>query len=417
MKRQLLVLIVISLLATACGGPNSQSIPSTADLATCETAGIASQSTDPDVEQLRQAMLAFRNALSAELRSAASNCLDSERFYLWHNTPSDGDNRDGIVYGDLADAQLVLFQTLLQEFLSADGYQKVDEITVLAEGFLHAIRDNVWSTDFYSIDIFGDPENSGSWGFQLDGHHVALNFLVHGDAVSIVPAFLGSEPAIGTLNGTDFDVFAAERELAFTLYNNLTAAENTAAVSTDGDTALVVGPADRNGETDPYSGEYDYSGFETGLRYADMSAATQANLTALIKVYVYNLATPFADIWWAEIMANIDDTYFVWIDDVDSPTTFATIYYRIYNPHVWIEYNVEGVIGNNVEAGNHVHTITRIPSTATGGDYGIFARVINGNGPRTLLEHYAAVDHHALNLIHFDYQLTAPSEHGHSHGG
>ncbi|MEM7110938.1 MAG: DUF3500 domain-containing protein [Chloroflexota bacterium] len=419
MKRLLFALgtIFIALVAMACGGgpPGGgiADVPSVADLSTCETAGIASQSSDENIEQLRQAMVAFRSSLSEELRTDASNCLDSQRFYIWHNTPNDGDTRHGIMYGELSDEQLGLFKALLEDFLSDDGYRKVDEITHLAEGFLNTINEEVWATDYYSIDMFGDPENDGSWGFQLDGHHVAVNFLVHGDSVSIVPAFLGSEPVVGTLNGVEFDVFEAERELAIKLYNELSATEAETAVSSDDDTTLMVGPAEQPGGDDPFIGDYDYSGFETGLRYADMSPTTQANLTALMQVYIYNLTTPFADVWWEEIMATIDDTYFVWISEVESPTTLSPIYYRIYNPHVWIEYNIEGSIGNNVEDGNHAHTITRIPSTSNGGDYGIFANVINGAGPSTLLEHYADVDHHALNSLPFDYVLAEIDRHHH----
>ncbi len=414
MKRTILILIIMSLLATACGDGNTESVPSVADLSTCETTGIAAQSTDPNIEQLRQVMLDFRNALSEELRTEASNCLDSQRFYLWHNTPADSDNRDGITYGDLSDEQLALFQALLQQFLSEDGYQKVDGITFLAEGYLNTLRENVWSPDYYSIDTFGDPENSGSWGFQVDGHHLAINFLVHGDTVSIVPALIGSEPVVGSLSGVDFDVFAAERDLGLTLYNSLTAAEQAAAVSTDSDHALVVGPAGRNGVADPYIDDYDYSGFETGLRYADMSEATQANLIALMQVYVYNLNAPFADIWWADVMENMDDTYFVWIDDVETPSATTQFYYRIYNPSLWVEYNSEDSVGGDIEEWNHVHTITRIPSTSGGGDYGIFAKAINGNGPSTLLEHYAMADHHALSETHFDYTLLDLPEHNHT---
>ncbi|MFK7802063.1 MAG: DUF3500 domain-containing protein [Anaerolineae bacterium] len=419
----LLALILLALFATACGGETTSAVPSVADLSTCETSGIAEQSADANIEALRQAMVTFRNSLSDEMLTEANNCLDSERMILWHNTPANDGNRDGIVYGDLSDEQLALFQELLQAFLSDDGYQKVDEITFLSEGFGATQNEDLWSPDFYSIDMFGDPDNTGSWGFQLDGHHAAVNFLVHGDTVSIVPAFLGAEPVIGTLDGVDFDIFADERDMGLALYANLTADELTAAVS-DGEATLVVGPADRNGDPDPYIGEYDYSGFETGLKYSDMSAATQASVIELMQVYVYNLETPFADVWWEGIMENIDDTYFVWIGDGDtSASTYPIFYYRIYNPHVWIEYNVESNAGPGVDAGNHGHNITRVPYTVNGGDYGIFANAINGNGPKTLLEHYAGVDHHLLSEIQFDYELaetTLPDhddDHGHSHNG
>lgn len=378
----------------------------------------AEQSTDTEIEAMRQAVVDFRNSLSTDLLEEASVCLDNERFYLWHNTPANDNNRDGITYGDLTDDQLTAFKDILQLFLSSGGYQKVYEVTELSEGWLNNVMSDVWDPDFYSIDMFGDPESSGSWGFQLDGHHCAINFLVDGDNVSIVPAFLGGEPAADTWNGVDFDIFSDERDLALALYNSLDPDEISTAVTTSTSHSLEVGPADRNGDPDPYIGDYDYSGFATGLKYSEMSTTAQANLILVMKEYVYNLTDGFADVWWADVMANIDNTYFVWINDSDTdPTATSEFYYRIYNPYLWAEFNTEGSTGansNSIADYNHVHTITRIPNnpeTDNGGDYGIFAYMINQDGPKTLLEHYALADHHKLSKIKFDYRLSTPSKH------
>ncbi|MEM7033882.1 MAG: DUF3500 domain-containing protein [Chloroflexota bacterium] len=402
------------------GGPpdeeNLDNVEETAIVtqSTCSIEGIEAQSDDANVEAMRQAIVAFRSSLPDSLLAEGSVCLDDERFYLWHNTPNDRDNRGGIQYRDLTDEQLSLFKNLLELFLSDTGYQKVDEITTLAEGFLSEIDANVWATDFYAIDMFGDPENTGSWGFQLDGHHMAINFLVHGNAVSIVPAFIGAEPVFGTYDDVEFDVFLAERDLAFTLYNNLTADENARATSTGEDTAMVVGPADRPGDLDPYIGDYDYSGFEVGLNYSDMSGASKANLIALMQAYVYHLETPFADLWWEDVMSQIDNTYFVWIDEESGELSNLSIYYyRIYNPHLWIEYNVENSIGQTIEQGNHAHSITRIPLNSSVGDYGIFASLINHGGPSTLFEHYVMEDHHAVSHMLFDYEIATLVDHHH----
>lgn len=384
----------------------------------CNTTGETTQSAIAEVEAMRQAMLTFRNSLSTTLLSEADNCLDNERFYVWHNTPNgNGNSRDGIIYGDLSDEQLTNFKSMLQLFLSESGYQKVKEITELAEGLLNESNPTVWNPDYYSIDMFGDPENSGSWGFQLDGHHLAINFLVHGDNVSIVPAFLGGEPAVSSFNGTDFDIFKDERDLGLMLFNGLNSEESVAAVST-GNHSMEVGPADTPGGVDPYRGDYDYSGFTLGLKYSDMSEATQANLILVMQEYVYNLSPTFADQWWADITENIDETYFVWINDEANPTTTSPFYYRIYNPYLWVEYNAENALGGGDADYNHVHTITRIPNnpaTNNGGDYGIFALMINQNGVRTLYEHYAMADHHKMSDMLFDYKVNIRHSHGHDH--
>lgn len=78
----------------------------------CETEGELEQSTNAEIEDMRLAMVTFRSSLSDDLLEQASSCLDDERFYLWHNTPADG-NRDGITYGDLSAGQLTNFKAVL----------------------------------------------------------------------------------------------------------------------------------------------------------------------------------------------------------------------------------------------------------------------------------------------------------------
>lgn len=383
------------------------------------TASNATISTDTNVVALKNAMIAFRQSLSSAQLNSVHTCLDNERLYKWHNTPG-GADRGGLTYGDLSTDQLILFKTILQGFLSAAGYKKVNDITYLAEGFLSTMDSDLWNTNYYAIELFNDPEKNGSWGFQLDGHHCAINCLVHGDVVSMVPAFLAAEPVAETYQGTSFDIFASERDIALNLYSQLTTTELNAATQT-GNRTMRVGPASSPHDPDPHRGNYDYSGFATGLKYSDMSAAAQAQLIDLMKTYVYNLKTPFADTWWADINTNINDTYFVWIDEVTAPSATTQFYYRIYNPYLWVEYNMENPVGNGIQNHNHIHTITRIPNnptTSNGGDYGIFAHIVNKSGPSTIYEHYMTHDHHQHSSIKLDYTVEGippRKKHHHSH--
>lgn len=397
--------------------PTSASSSSAHDhgLGECDPLGTVTPSSDPNIEDLRKTMVAFRASLSPTLLAKSSNCLHDQRLHRWHNTPSPIAKRDGITYGDLDANQLKHFKVLLRRVLSHAGYQKVDEITVLAEGFLSELRPMFWNPGFYSIDMFGSPESSGSWGFQLDGHHCAITFIVHGDTVSMVPAFLGGEPVKKTYRGRAFDIFKNERNFALAMYQGLTDSERSSAIQSGSSAQMLVGPAAINdaGGPDPFRGDYDYSNFKTGLKYPDMSPETQEKLIALAREYVYNLSSHFADLWWADVQAHIDETYFVWIDEVDNPTTTSQFYYRIYNPYLWVEYNMEEPVGEGLEAWNHAHTITRIPNTPAkkfGGDYGIFAHMVNRGGPATLYEHYALAEHHKGSKMQLDYRLTVSPE-------
>ena len=40
----------------------------------------------------------------------------------------------------------------------------------------------------------GIPSATEPWGWQLDGHHLVINFFVLGDQVVMTPAFWGGEP-------------------------------------------------------------------------------------------------------------------------------------------------------------------------------------------------------------------------------
>ena len=398
---------------------------------TREIVGDDNDHIDVAITTLVNEMLNFRKSLSNQLLADASFSLEDEEFYSWSNLPPSQSERGGISFGELSEKQLELFYELLSVFLSDDGYNKVSLITKDVETLISNFRPGFGDPNAYHIALFGDPEADDSWGFQLDGHHLALNFLVDGDEVTFVPAFIGSEPA--TINDTE--VLGDERDHAFTLFKSLPAIQREVAIQT-GDRKLQVGPGD---STDPYL-NYDYAEFEgIGLKASEMNNTQKEHLRNLIKTYVYNLDTAFADVWMTDIDASLDDTYFVWIG---STSTDDPIYYRVFNPAIWIEYNNEERVGpggldrpgppdgqvppdgqrppngqrppdrqgppdGQVPPDgpgefiiNHVHTITRSPN---GKDYGIFAL---NRGPKTLLEHYTMADHHIVNDELFDYTIV-----------
>ncbi len=380
MLRKILPTLII--LSAACSVVLTLNLVNSAEVEAEKAAEIAEISKKPSIVALATVMKSFRESLSNQLLADASYPLGHKESYSWSNLPpATGEDRGGIDFSRLSVDQLTLFHKVLDAFLSDEGYTKVSLITTKAETDFRKIRHSFWNSRPYFIALFGNPETDGSWGFQLDGHHLSLNFLVHGDEVSIVPAHLGTSPT--TINGTI--VLEGERGNALALLNSLDANQKDKAIQT-GRRGLKVGPGRT---TDPFL-NYDYSHFKgVGLKASDMNDAQKENLRKLIKTYVYNLETEFADVWMEDIDAGLEDTYFVWIGGT---TENDSIYYRVFNPAVWIEFNNEG--GGT----NHIHTIIRSPD---GKDYGIFAL---NRGPKTLLEHYAMADHHKSSEI-FDYHI------------
>lgn len=386
LRKTLLILIVLSI---ACIVALTLNIVNSAEVEVEKTKKIAEISTKPSIVALATTMKSFRESLSDKLLAAASYPLGHKESYSWSNLPASvGGDRGGIDFGKLSVDQLTLFHKVLDAFLSDDGYTKVSLITKRSETPLSKIEPSFWNSRPYYIALFGNPETDGSWGFQLDGHHLALNFLVHGDEVSIVPAHLGTSPTI--INGKA--VLGPERDDAFSLLNSLDAKQKEKAIQKGSRRGLKVGPGRT---TDPYL-NYDFSHFEgVGLKASEMNDVQKENLRKLIKTYIYNLESEFADVWMKDIDAGIDDTYFVWIGGT---TEDDSIYYRVFNPAVWIEFNHEGRSRDGKP--NHIHTITRSPN---GNDYGIFAL---NHGPKTLLEHYAMADHHKVSNEIFDYYIS-----------
>ncbi len=365
------ILITFIIMSTACIVALTINILNAQIVETEQTKGIAEISTKPSIVALATVMKNFRASLSSELLADASFPLGHKESYSWTNLPPGRDeDRGGIRFGELSINQLTRFYEVLSVFLSDNGYTKVSLITKDTEKHLSDISPSFWASNPYHIALFGNPETDGSWGFQLDGHHLALNFLVHGDAVSIVPALIGTAPA--TIDGTV--VLGDERGKAFALLNSLDENQKKKAIQKDR-RGLKVG-AGRS--TDPFL-NHDYSEFVgIGLKASEMNDTEKENLRNLIKTYVYNLETEFADVWMADIDAGIDNTYFVWIGGT---TTSDPVYYRVFNPAIWIEFNNESGL-------DHIHTITRAPN---GNDYGIFAL---NPVPKTLREHHTSADHH-----------------------
>ncbi|MCY4402922.1 MAG: DUF3500 domain-containing protein [Candidatus Poribacteria bacterium] len=384
LRKTLFILVLISI---ACILAFTLNILDSAESKAENAKEIADISEKSSIVTLASAMKSFRESLSDTLLADASFPLGHQESYSWSNLPpSNNYDRGGIEFSELSIDQLTLFYEVLKAFLSDEGYTKVSLVTKKSKAPLTEINPNFWKSRPYYIALFGNPETDGSWGFQLDGHHLGLNLLVHGDEVIIVPTHIGTSPT--TIDGAV--VLKEERVTALTLLESLDEKQREKTIQSNSRRGLKVGPGST---TDPFL-NYDYSDFVgIGLKASEMNDGQKEQLRKLLKAYVYNLESEFADVWMKHIDAGLDDTYFVWIGGM---TEKDSIYYRVFNPAIWIEFNDEGRSGGRP---NHIHTITRSPN---GNDYGIFAL---NRGPKTLLEHYTLVDHHKVN-VSFDYFVS-----------
>src|SRR3954453_22816740 len=123
--------------------------------------------------------------------------------------PSSGRRCGSSPWGGSPPAQQRAAMRLVASGLSTPGYVTVATVIGLenvldhAEGFVTRFdRERGRDPGLYYLRVFGQPEESGTWGWRFGGHHVSLNNLVvDGTVVATTPCFLGADPATSPLLG------------------------------------------------------------------------------------------------------------------------------------------------------------------------------------------------------------------------
>ncbi len=323
---------------------------------------------------------AFVESLPPDARRRAAWPFAEELRRQWSYRPGGQFRRQGIRAGELDDAQRRLTHELMRCSLSSQGYLKtagimrIDDIVrdrageiVMNDGRLPVEI----GQEFFWFTVFGAPGARDPWGFQVEGHHLALNVTVAGDAVAVTPAFWGAWPATveqGPMAG--FRALPDEEDLAFYLVASLDDADRRRAVlSATLPPGIFTSP-----ERDAILARYE------GLPASELDPAARRSLLALVAEYVGNFSAGIAGPWLRQIEADgLDRLYFAWMGPTDRG---QAIYYRIHGPSILIEFDhasnirVRGLPPDP----NHIHTIVRRPGSDFGADL--------------LAEHYLTSAHH-----------------------
>lgn len=331
-------------------------------------------STDVSTDKIVQKAQAFLDGLTSAERKATVFDIQDDEWLAWSNV--DGYEREGARMGDLTEKQRELGYALLGAALSADGLAQSRNIMKL-NAFLGEYSGGGKDTlteGAYFFTFMGTPSTSKPWGFQYEGHHLAINYFVLGDQVVMTPTFMGSEPTSATYNGEKITTFKKETTAGLAVLRSLTDAQRKKVISSEskaGDN-LKAGAGQDNLQL-----AYE------GLAAADWTDAQRDKLLALVRVYVGNMADAHADVKMKEVEEHLDDTYFYWIGESDDDSAF---YYRVHSPVVLIEYDAQSPLAYGTEDSSgsgggggmggpggtptqqHIHTIIRTPN---GGDYGI----------------------------------------------
>jgi hypothetical protein len=308
------------------------------------------------VAEAARALLA---ALEAPHRDKIGFPVDDEAWRNWaniHRFP-----REGVALAEMSEAQRQAAYALLQASLSAAGYKTSRDIMRLNHHLAELVSNfNDYGEHLYWFAIFGEPSNTAPWGWQIEGHHLIVNYFVLGDQIVMTPTFMGSEPvsaASGKYAGTS--ILQPEQDLALAFMR---------ALPPDQQAAARIRPAKGRGENLAEMFKDDVVIPFAGVPAADLGPEHRAALLELIGLYVGNLRDGHAEVKMEEVREHLDETRFAWIGEVGEDAVF---YYRIHSPVILIEFDHQGPIAldgpRSTATRRHVHTVVRTPN---GGDYG-----------------------------------------------
>ncbi|MEZ5670501.1 MAG: DUF3500 domain-containing protein [Alphaproteobacteria bacterium] len=318
----------------------------------------AIEATDASTAPVIAAASAFLASLDDELRRRVRFPVDDMNVWRnWANIHSFP--REGISLDEMSDVQRERAHALLRASLSAKGYETSRDIMRLNH-HLAELVDNFedYGEHLYWVTVLGDPSATEPWGWQIEGHHLIVNYFVLGDQVVMTPTFMGSEPTrahSGLYAGVA--ILEAEEELALALMQTLSPAQR--------ELALLGAKEGRSENRTEMFKDNQVIPFE-GIPAGSLDEAQRAMLVDLIELYVDNLDEGHAAVKMQEVLTHLDETWFAWIGETGDDAVF---YYRIHSPVILIEFDHQGPIALDGDgpSRNHVHTVVRTPN---GNDYG-----------------------------------------------
>ncbi|MFW0796830.1 DUF3500 domain-containing protein [Gordonia sp. CPCC 205515] len=309
-------------------------------------------------------------ALDDEGRERISYPVDAPEWQTWANPEFMQFDTGLRLEFQSADVQQKTL-ALMAASLSPEGYELAHNM-MLINGFLGEVvgLQSVLNEFSYNVALYGTPHATEPWGWQVYGHHMALNCLVVEGLMVISPAFLGAEPnEIDEGEHVGVESFLPRIDLGVRLMAALTPEQRATATVFE----QMVDPAMPEGRVHPGDERHLAGAFQDnrvipfeGIRVAELSTEAQELVWEVVEQFVGLLPEGPRAAKMREVREHLDDTWLSWIGGHEEGDVF---YYRVQSPVIIAELDHHcGVfLDYDTPKTFHIHTVLRTPH---GNDYG-----------------------------------------------
>ena len=227
----------------------------------------------------------FLSGLPPDKRKAASFAWNGAEWRGWNYFGVGGYIKPGLRLEQMDAAQKDAAWDLLAAVWSPAGLAKASNVMLLQD-VLAASGNGTGrrSSERFSLSVFGAPEETGAWGFRLEGHHLTQSVAVRDNRiVSVTPSSFSAWPnRVRSGKHTGLNTLKDEEALARRLIGDLSPRLQGRARISDSALRNILS----------YAGYERANAKRIGLAAADMDSAQRDLLWQLIETYAVEHLSP-----------------------------------------------------------------------------------------------------------------------------
>jgi len=290
---------------------------------------------------MTDAARAYLASLTPEERARGTFPYSADERMNWHFVPIE---RKGVALREMTTAQKHLADALFSAGLSQRGIIKAHTIMSLEAVLKEQEQGKGPERDpeKYYVSIFGEPSDTGTWGYRFEGHHISMNFTVANGRIASSPNFFGSNPAeVKQGPRTGLRALKREEDLGRTLVKSFTDAQKAIAI------------VDKTAPKDIItfdSRKAALTGQPNGIPFSKMTAQQKDMLTDLVGEYASNFPEQVATYRMDQYKKAQNNLFFAWAGGTEKGQPY---YYRVQTPVFLIE------LDDTQNDANHIHSVWR----------------------------------------------------------